>query len=334
MARPRYAFVIPVFNEEQTLEELYTRLAGVMSRLDGDSEVIFVDDGSRDRTFELLLELNRRDPRIRVLRLARNFGHQTAITAGLDYSCASATIIMDADLQDPPEVALDLVARWREGYEIVYAVREQRLGDPWVKRALATGFYRFLRRVTDVSIPVDVGDFRLIDARVLNEFKGMRERNRYVRGMFAWIGFRQTGVPFKRHERFAGSTKYPFRKSLALALDGVLSFSNAPLRVALTFGFLVSGASVLVGLLAVIGYLTGLYAVVRGIASVVVLLTFLGGVQLVVVGMVGLYVGRMYDEVKGRPLYVLWDAYGFGSDTAWDPTPPARDEGHMHDAPA
>jgi polyisoprenyl-phosphate glycosyltransferase len=312
--RPRFSFVVPIYNEEETLHALYKRLTAVLDRLDGDSEVILVDDGSTDRSLSIARELHERDPRFKVVRLARNFGHQLAITAGLDLAVGDATIVMDADLQDPPEVVPELVARWREGYEVVYAVREDRESDALTKRLLAALFYRVLRRLTDVDIPVNVGDFRLIDRRVLEEFKGMRERNRYVRGMFSWIGFRQTGVPFTRAPRVAGKTKYPFRRSLRLAVDGLISFSNAPLRAALALGFAVSVTSFIIGVLAFVGRITHLYVVVRGYASVVVLLSFLGGIQLIVLGMVGLYVARTYDEVRQRPLYIISEAHGFAAE--------------------
>src|SRR5437667_3293538 len=237
--RPRYSFVVPIFNEEETLPELERRLAGVLEGLDGDSEVILVDDGSVDRTAELAIDLNRRDPRFKVLRFTRNFGHQMAITAGLDHARGDAVIVMDGDLQDPPEVAPDLIARWREGYEDVYAVREDRRVEPFFRRAAIGLFYRILRRLSDVDIPPDAGDFRLVDRRALDQFRHMRENNRYVRGLFAWIGFRQVGVPYRRDARYAGETKYPLRKLVKLGADGILGFSNVPLRLTMALGFLV-----------------------------------------------------------------------------------------------
>jgi glycosyltransferase involved in cell wall biosynthesis len=305
----RYSFVIPVYNEEETLPELHARLSAVLDGLDGEAEVLLVDDCSHDRSPELLRELNRRDPRFKVIRLARNFGHQVALTAGLDFALGDAVIVMDADLQDPPEVVPQLIDRWRDGFEVVYAVREHRSGDGWLKRALAARYYRFLRRLSNVEIPVDVGDFRLVDRRALDAFRAMRERGRYVRGMFAWVGFRQTGVPYRREERYAGRPKYSFRQSFRLAVDGIVSFSDAPLRLALVGGFFFSFASFVVGIAAIVAKLAGAF-VVPGWASIVVVVSFLGGVQLTLMGMLGLYVGRIYEEVKARPLYLIREAYG------------------------
>jgi dolichol-phosphate mannosyltransferase len=280
-----------------------------MDALDGPSEVIFVDDCSTDGSDELLLALQRNDPRVRLLRFARNFGHQIAITAGLDFAVGEAVIVMDADLQDPPDLVPKLVARWREGYEVVYAVRERRQGEGWFKPAAAGFFYRLLQRLSSVEIPIDVGDFRLVDRRALDTFRSMRERNRYVRGMFSWIGFRQIGVPYSRPKRFAGRPKYSFRKSLRLGIDGVVSFSNLPLRLALVLGFIVSALSFVIGIAAIVAKVEGAF-VVPGWASLIVVASFLGGIQLMVLGMMGLYVARIYDEVKSRPLYVIHEAHG------------------------
>jgi glycosyltransferase involved in cell wall biosynthesis len=308
-----YSFVIPVFNEQESLLELHSRLAALFDRLDGDAEVLFVDDCSFDGSHDLLVEIQRRDPRFKVIRLARNFGHQIAISAGLDFALGDAVIVMDADLQDPPEVVPDLIARWREGYEVVYAVREQREGEAWLKRTAASWFYRVLRRLASVQMPVDAGDFRLVDRKALDAFRSMRERSRYVRGMFTWVGFRQTGVLYKRPERFAGEPKYSFRKSLRLAVDGIVSFSNAPLRLALVWGFIFSFVSFVVGIAAIVAKVAGAF-VVPGWASIVVVVAFLGGIQLMLMGMLGLYIGHIYEEVKLRPLYVVRDAHGLGAE--------------------
>jgi glycosyltransferase involved in cell wall biosynthesis len=227
---PTYSLVVPAHNEEGVVGELVARLIQVMDALDRESEAILVDDGSRDRTYELMLEAASADPRFRLVRLSRNFGHQIALTAGVDLAAGDAVIVLDADLQDPPEVILELAARWREGYDIVYAVREMREGETRFKRATATAFYRAFNRISEVEVPLDAGDFRLVDRRALDVFNQMRESNRFVRGMFSWIGLRQTGVLYRRHERFAGETKYPFRKMLRFAATGVTSFSSAPLR--------------------------------------------------------------------------------------------------------
>jgi glycosyltransferase involved in cell wall biosynthesis len=227
---PTYSLVVPAHNEEGVVGELVARLIQVMDALDRESEAILVDDGSRDRTYELMLEAASADPRFRLVRLSRNFGHQIALTAGVDLAAGDAVIVLDADLQDPPEVILELAARWREGYDIVYAVREMRESETRFKRATATAFYRAFNRISEVEVPLDAGDFRLVDRRALDVFNQMRESNRFVRGMFSWIGLRQTGVLYRRHERFAGETKYPFRKMLRFAATGVTSFSSAPLR--------------------------------------------------------------------------------------------------------
>lgn len=308
----RYSFVIPVYNERDTLPELHARLAAVADALDGESEFLFVDDCSFDGSRELLLELHERDPRCKHVRFARNFGHQVAISAGLDLAIGDAVIVMDGDLQDPPEIVPQLVARWQEGYEVVYGVRERREGEGRLKRLFASWFYRVLRRLSRVDMPVDVGDFRLVDRRALDAFRSMRERNRYVRGMFSWIGFRQIGVPYRREQRYAGEPKYSFRKSMRLAVDGIVSFSDLPLRMALVVGFLFSVASFVVGIGAIVAKVAGAF-VVPGWASLLVVVAFLGGIQLTVIGMTGLYIGRIYEEVKARPLYVIGEAHGIAA---------------------
>jgi dolichol-phosphate mannosyltransferase len=316
--------VIPVFNERESLSELHRRVAAVMDSLDGPSELLYIDDCSFDGTSDLLIELQQADPRVKVIKFARNFGHQVAITAGLDYATGDAVIVMDADLQDPPEVVPDLIARWQEGYEVVYAVREEREGEGWLKRTTAAWFYRLLRRIASVDMPLDAGDFRLVDRRALDAFRAMRERTRYVRGMFSWVGFRQIGVPYKRPERFAGEPKYSFRKSLRLAADGLVSFSNAPLRLALIGGFLFSSLAFVVGLFAVFARLAGAFTV-PGWTSILVVVSFLGGVQLTLMGMMGLYISRIYEEVKSRPLYIVREAHGLAA-----PTPEPVDPLALH----
>ena len=307
---PTYSIVIPAYNEEDVIPEMAGRLAEVMDALDGDAEAILVDDGSRDRTYELMLEAAEKDPRLRVVRLSRNFGHQIALTAGVDLAAGDAVIVMDADLQDPPEVVLELAKRWREGYDVVYAVREEREGETRFKRSTAAWFYRGFNRISKVQVPVDVGDFRLVDRRALDVFNHMRESNRFVRGMFAWIGLRQTGVPYARQERYAGETKYPLRKMLRFASTGVISFSSAPLRAALNLGFIVSAGSFAFGVWSIIVKVTALYDV-PGWTSIVVVTTFIGGVQLMVLGVIGEYIGDIHDEVKSRPLYVIGELEGF-----------------------
>jgi glycosyltransferase involved in cell wall biosynthesis len=314
MTRPTFSFVVPIHNEEQTLPELAPRLQAVLDKLDGSAEVILVDDGSRDDSLALMHGIHARDSRFRIIELSRNFGHQLAITAGLDHARGRAVVIMDADLQDPPEVALELAAKWREGYEVVAAVREERRGESWFKRTTASLYYRILRRLASVPIAADAGDYRLIDRKALDAFRSLREKDRFVRGMFSWIGFRQAEVRFVRAERFAGETKYPLRRMIDLALDGLLSFSKVPLRLILRLGFLVSAVSFLAGVAAVACKITGVY-VVTGWTSVVVAIFFLGGVQLTVLGLIGEYIGRIYEQVKDRPLYIVRQSVGFPAES-------------------
>jgi dolichol-phosphate mannosyltransferase len=305
---PEYSFVIPVYNEELNLAELAIRLCDVLDRLDGDAEVVLVDDGSRDSSAEIALDLHRRDARFKLIRFARNFGHQIAITAGMDFAAGRAVIIMDADLQDPPEVVLDMAVRWREGYEIVYAERLERLGESWFKRKTAEWFYRLQRRLANVDIPANVGDFRLVDRKALDAIKRMRENNRYVRGMFSWVGFRQTSVRFVRPERFAGKPQYTVWKSLKLAVDALISFSYAPLRLALSLGLLFAAFALFYGLWAVACKLTGHN--LPGWTSLAVLVSLLGGIHLMVLGVMGEYIGRIFEEVKNRPLYIVRSTVG------------------------
>jgi len=307
-----YSFVIPVYNEEEVLPELYRRMQTLIDELDGPSEVILIDDGSRDRSYPLMLELHALDPRFKVVHFSRNFGKEVAVSAGLDLASGEAVVLLDADLQDPPELVKEMSAKWREGYDMVYAKRDRRINETWFKRTTSRMFYRTLRRISDVDVPLDVGDFRLVDRRALDAFRSMRERNRYVRGMFGWIGFRQTGVSYVRPGRFAGQTKWPLSKLVRLAFDGIISFSTAPLRMVLQLGFLVSVASFAAGIVAIFIKLSGMYAI-SGWASITVLMSFIGGVQLTVLGVMGEYVGRIYEEVKQRPLYLVRDLRGFGA---------------------
>lgn len=309
MNKPVYSFLIPVYNEEQTLPELHRRMCALLEQLDGGAEVILVDDGSRDDSYRIMTELNSQDPRFKILRFSRNFGHQIAITAGMDHASGQAVIIMDADLQDPPEVVLEMIKRWREGCDIVYGVREERAGETFVKRWTATAFYRLLRKLTDLDIPVDVGDFRLVDRKALDAFNRMREHSRYVRGMFSWIGYEQCGVTYHRSERFAGQTKYPLAKMMKLAMDGILGFSTVPLRLGLYAGLIVAGLSFVVGIWAAVLKLMGVHTI-PGWASLLTVVTFLGGVQLMLVGLLGEYVSRIYEEVRARPLYLVRESRG------------------------
>jgi polyisoprenyl-phosphate glycosyltransferase len=304
-ALPRYSLIIPVLNEAAVLPALLTRLDTLMAALDGPAEVVFVDDGSTDDTAATLRDRERRDPRYRLVQLSRNFGHQAAITAGMNVSRGDAVIVMDADLQDPPELVLELVAKWREGFQVVYAQRTARHDESAFKRWTAHLFYLGLRRLTAVDIPRDVGDFRLVDRQVVDAFRAMPERDRFVRGMFGWLGFRQTAVPFERQGREAGETKYSLVKMVKLAVSGVVSFSDAPLKLALWMGFGVSTAALLYGLYVIASALAGGHGLVAGWASTIVVVSFLCGLNMMLTGVVGLYVGRIHAEVKGRPLYVV-----------------------------
>jgi polyisoprenyl-phosphate glycosyltransferase len=304
---PVITVIAPVFNEKESLPELHRRVGAVMEGLGETWELILVDDGSTDGTTEQIRALAAQDEHIRPVIFARNFGHQIAVTAGLDYSRGDAVVIIDADLQDPPEVIAEMVAKWREGYEVVYAVRGEREGESWFKLFTASLFYRLIFRITDVKIPMDTGDFRLMDRKVVHVMNSMRERHRFLRGMSAWVGFRQIGVQYNRASRFAGSTKYPFRKMFKLALNAITSFSYFPLQMATYVGFVAAGLSLLFIPVVVIERLAGVGAFF-GQATTLVAVLFLGGVQLISLGILGEYIGRIYDEVKGRPLYIVREA--------------------------
>jgi glycosyltransferase involved in cell wall biosynthesis len=307
---PVISVVAPVFNEEAILRELYRRVRDALDNIGEPWELVLIDDGCRDRSPEIMRELHEQDPRVKVVHFARNFGHQVAITAGADFARGDAVVIIDADLQDPPEVIGDLLAKWREGYEVVYAIRAQRKGETWFKEFTAKAFYRIIYRITDINIPRDTGDFRLMDRKAVNALKGMREKHRFMRGLSVWIGFRQTGVEYVRAERYAGETKYPLKKMLKFALDGITSFSYLPLQLATYVGFICAALAVLGILVTVILRLSGSRAF-YGQATTLVSVLFLGGVQLISLGIIGEYLGRIYDEVKGRPLYIVSSTLGF-----------------------
>jgi dolichol-phosphate mannosyltransferase len=302
-----YSIIAPIFNEKANLPELHRRITEVMKQTREPWELILVDDGSTDGSTDLLHEMAKKDKRVRPVIFARNFGHQVAVTAGLDYSRGEAVVIIDSDLQDPPELILEMAKKWREGYEVVFAVRTEREGESWFKLWTASLFYRLIYRITDVKIPLDTGDFRLIDRKVVNVMNSMRERHRFLRGMSAWVGFKQTGVEYKRAARVAGETKYPFRKMFRLAINAVTSFSYFPLQVATFVGFFSAGLAILA--MPVVIYLraSGSQAFF-GQASTLLAVLFLGGVQLISLGVLGEYIGRLYDEAKGRPLYIVREA--------------------------
>jgi len=302
-----YSIIAPIYNEIDNLPELYRRIKKAMDSSGESWELILVDDGSTDGSTEKIRELARHDRSIRPVIFARNFGHQVAITAGWDYARGDAVVIIDADLQDPPEVILELAGKWKEGYEVVYAVRHEREGESWFKKFTASMFYRIIYSITDVKIPVDTGDFRLMDRKVVNVLKQMKERHRFPRGMSAWVGFRQIGVPYKRSARVAGVTKYPFNKMLKLALNAITGFSYFPLQLATYFGFASAGISVVAIPVVIYMRIMGSGAFF-GQATTLIAVLFFGGVQLISLGVLGEYIGRLYDEAKGRPLYIIREA--------------------------
>ena len=302
-----FSIVAPIFNELKNIPELYRRVQIVMSSMHETWELVLVDDGSTDGSTEVISSLAQQDKHVRPVIFARNFGHQVAITAGWDYARGDAVIIMDADLQDPPEIIPELAVKWREGYELVYAVRAEREGETWFKKLTASLFYRIVHRITDVKIPVDTGDFRLMDRKVVNVLKTMHERHRFPRGMSAWVGFRQIGVPYTRATRFSGTTKYPFNKMLKLALNAITGFSYLPLQLATYFGFASAGLAIIAIPVVIFMRLIEQGAFL-GQATTLIAVLFLGGVQLISLGVLGEYLGRIYDEVKGRPLYIVRDA--------------------------
>ena len=308
---PTYSLVVPIFNEEAVIPVLLKRLDALLEAFDAEAEVIVVDDGSSDTSAIVIEAKARADKRYRLIKLSRNFGHQIAITVGLDYAAGGAIIVMDADLQDPPEVVLEMIAKWREGYDVVSAERASRHGESRFKRATAHLFYRLIGRLSDAPPPRNSGDFRLVDRRALDCFLAMPERDRFVRGMFAWIGFRQATVTFDRPPRAAGTTKYSLRKMIGLAANGVISFSDAPLRLALWAGAAVSALAFVYGLSVIVRWALSDPSLERGWSSTIVIIAALGGANMLMTGVVGLYVGRIYSEAKGRPLYVVERAVGF-----------------------
>lgn len=302
--------VIPCYNEEDVIDLTYQKLKDLLSKTSYDQELIFVDDGSHDKTLDLLHGMQKKDPCVRILSLSRNFGHQLAITAGIQHATGDVVVVIDADLQDPPEVILDMLKKWKAGYDVVYGKRKNRKGEGAFKMFTAKAFYRFINRLSEVEIPLDTGDFRLLDRKVVDAFNRLPEQDRFVRGMISWLGFDQAPVYFSRNARVAGKTKYPLRKMLSFALDGILSFSNKPLRMAAYFGFLLSGVSFLAILIAIIQRIfTENW--VTGWTSLFISLMFFSGVQLITLGIIGEYIGRIYRESKNRTLYFLKEKSGF-----------------------
>ncbi len=302
--RPLISVVAPAYNEQEVLPEFHRRLVAVLEQLDCDYEVVYVNDGSRDRTLEVLKKLRGEDANISILDLSRNFGKEIAMAAGFDHAGGDAVIVIDTDLQDPPEIIPDLLRGWREGYDVVYAQRVEREGETWLKKTTAAAFYRLIHRVSRVDIPRDTGDFRLLSRRAVNSLNQLREHHRFMKGLFAWIGYPQLAVPYHRDPRFAGTSKWNYWRLWNFALEGITSFSIAPLKLASYMGLLISLAAFLYA--AVIIYKTLVFGDdVRGYPSLMVVVLLLGGIQLASLGIIGEYLGRMFNETKGRPLYLL-----------------------------
>lgn len=309
----KYSIVVPAFNEQEVLEETYKRLTEVMEQTKENYEIIFINDGSRDRTYEIAEEICKKDPHIKLINFSRNFGHQIAVTAGMKYSSGQAIVIIDADLQDPPRVILEMIQKWKEGYDVVYGQRLKREGETFFKKFTAKCFYRFLNKMTSMQIPVDTGDFRLMDRKVCDVMNGIREKNRYVRGLVTWVGFKQTAVEYKRESRFAGETKYPLKKMIKLATDAILSFSYKPLRLAGLVGGALSICS-FVYLIVIILQKLFTNTTQPGWASIFAIILFFNGVSLILHSITGEYVGRIYEETKNRPLYIVRDTINFDKD--------------------
>ena len=326
MEKPVYTIIAPIYNELENIPELYPRIRDVMNQAGKPWELILVDDGSTDGSTDAIRKLGANDERVRPVIFARNFGHQIAVSAGIDYSRGDAVVIIDADLQDPPEVILDLIDKWQEGFEVVYAVREEREGETWFKKTTASLFYRLIHAITNVKIPLDTGDFRLMDKKVVSVMKGMREKHRFLRGMSAWVGFKQVGVPYKRKPRYAGESKYPLSKMIQFALNAITSFSYFPLQLATYLGFIAAGLSVLaIPVVAILRLITG--TALLGQATTLVIVLFLGGIQLISLGIIGEYIGRIYDEAKDRPLYVVAEAPENAAQNRDEPLPQNTDSG-------
>jgi len=307
---PTLSVIVPCFNEEDVIDHTHKRLAAALRAITPDHEIIYVDDGSRDRTAERLHTIQRASPEVRVVRLSRNFGHQIAVSAGLDYAKGDAVVLIDADLQDPPEVIGDMVAKWREGFHVVYGQRRERSGETHFKLWTARAFYRLINRLSEVPIPLDTGDFRLMDRAVVDALKRMREKHRMLRAMTSWVGFRQAAVPYDRAERMAGVSKYPLRKMLAFALDGIISFSAIPLKVVTMVGLAFSALSV-IGIIYAVAQRLLTENWVPGWTLIFITVLLIGGLQFIFLGVMGEYIGRIYSEAKDRPLFLVMEELGF-----------------------
>lgn len=328
--QPRYSIIAPIYNEEGNIDLLYERITAVMDSTGEAWELIMVNDGSRDRSPQMMDEYAQRDPRVRAIHFARNFGHQTAVTAGIDYATGEAVVLIDADLQDPPELILDMIAQWKAGYQVVYAVRDKRVGESWFKLFTAKLFYRVIYRITDVDIPIDTGDFRLMDRRVADVLRVMREHNRFIRGMTSWVGFKQTGVTYNREARHSGETKYPLKKMIRFAMDAITSFSYFPLQIMVYVSAVLGGVALLaIPVVAVLRLAMG-DDFFGGQATTIIIILLMSSFQLFFLFLLGQYVARTYDESRNRPLYVVAQTRGF--DPAHLPPLPAHgyEAGTMH----
>jgi len=310
------SIIVPVYSEEKVIPEFYRRMKAVLAGLSArfDHEILFIDDGSRDGSAALLKELSRTDPSVKVISFSRNFGHQFAITAGLDFVRGNAAVIIDGDLQDPPEVIPEMLQKWEEGFKVVFGIREKRRGENVFKLLTAKVFYRLIRLLSDVRIPIDAGDFRLLDRRVVEALKNIHEENRYLRGLVSWTGFAQIGIPYQRDRRYAGKTKFTPKKMVRFAFDGILSFSDKPLKISAYLGFLITLASFIMALRVLIGKIRHPEVLVSGWTSLILAVLFIGGIQMISLGILGLYLGRQYREVKRRPLYIIAETSGFEKD--------------------
>ncbi|MBC8061184.1 MAG: glycosyltransferase family 2 protein [Clostridiaceae bacterium] len=317
MSKARYSIVVPVFNEEEVIGESYKRLKEVMDSTKEPYEIIFINDGSRDSTYEILNTISETNAQVKIIDFSRNFGHQVAISAGMDYASGSAVVVIDADLQDPPEVILRMIEKWKEGFDVVYGKRLKRNGETIFKKITARLYYRILKSMTNVDIPTDVGDFRLIDRKVCEVMKSLTEKSRYVRGLISWVGFKQTSVEYEREERFAGETKYPLVKMIGLAADGITSFSYKPLKLASYLGFIVSFFSFLF-LLYVAYEKLFTNKTVQGWASLIAVCVLMNGVMFILLGIMGEYIGRIFEESKNRPLYIVKNELGFKNASSED----------------
>jgi glycosyltransferase involved in cell wall biosynthesis len=308
--QPELSLLIPCYNEGENLEQLFLSLQSVLKPLELDYEIVCINDGSKDNTLEHLIDYHRQDNRIKVINLSRNFGKEIAMSAGLDYTTGKAVIPIDADLQDPPELIIDLIAKWREGYDMVYAVRQSRQGESWLKKKTADYFYSFIGKISTIPIPANTGDYRLLDEKVVKALRQLPEKNRFMKGLFSWVGYRQAAIYFERLPRYGGKSSFNYWKLWNFALDGITSFSSIPLKVWSYCGLLISLISLLYGLFLLLKTL--IFGVdLPGYASTIVAILFLGGIQLITLGVIGEYIARIYEEVKDRPLYLIRETYGF-----------------------